>query len=238
MSNGKILCNSSNFHNVCKIPNTHDKFEEAHYFLHMMINNYHDAEGFRYNMNAFIQALRNVTFALQSEKKNIPDFDIWYEQMQKWMRESPLLKNFVDGRNIVVKRGNLSIKSEAYIGLFRYRKHKFGMMIPVNPFKSSTEILQFAEKHFFGYLIENDHSSVGEQSGVLRKWVVEDIGHNEVLQYCFEAWRMIGQLINEAHELLGLEFHIPTDCEDCPENYQVLLETDLDPKLAEKWGWY
>lgn len=237
MTEEQSVCYTSNYHSVCKIPNTHDKFEEAHYFLHMMINNYHDADAFRFNMNAFIQALRNITFALQSEKRNIPDFDMWYEEKQTWMKGSVLLKNFVEGRNIVVKRGNLAIKSEAHIGLFRYRKHKLGMIIPVNPFQSSEQLLRVAEEHFVGFLIDEDHSDIGEQCGILRKWVAEDIGEDEVLQLCFEAWRMIGQLLTDAHNLLGMEFYVPTDCEKRPENYQVMLETDLDPSLVEKWGW-
>jgi hypothetical protein len=129
MKEDNKICSSSNYHQVCAIPNSHDKFEEAHYFLQMMMINYHHADGFRYSMNAFIQALRNITFALQSEKRNIPDFDSWYVDRQKWMKENELLKKFVEGRNIVVKRGNLEIKSEAYIGLFR--KFKLGMAIPI-----------------------------------------------------------------------------------------------------------
>ncbi|PHG79761.1 hypothetical protein [Bacillus wiedmannii] len=237
MIESKNICSESNYHQVCKIPNTHDKFEEAHYFLHMMINHYHNADGFRFNMNAFIQALRNITFALQSEKRKIPNFDSWYEEKQKWMKESLLLRNFVEGRNIVVKRGNLAIRSEAHVGLFRYRKHKLGMIVPVNPFLSSEELLQNAEKYFVGFLIDKEHTAIGEQCGLSRKWVVEDIGEGEVLQLCFEAWRIIGQLLIEAHNLFDLEFHVPVDCEENPENYQVLLETDLNPKLIEEWGW-
>jgi hypothetical protein len=237
MLEDKMQCNMSNYHQICKIPNTHDKFEEAHYFLHMMINNYHDSDGFRFNMNAFIQALRNITFSLQSEKRNIPNFDTWYAEKQQWMKESLLLKNFIEGRNIVVKRGNLAIKSEAYIGLFRYRRHKLGMVIPVNPFISSKDLLKTAEEHYVGFLIDEEHSAIGEQCGILRKWVVEEIGEEEVLQLCFQAWRIIGQLITEAHQILDFEFNVPVDCEESPENYQVLLETDLNPKLAEIWGW-
>lgn len=237
MSKEKDSCNITNYHRVCKIPNTHDKFEEAHYFLYMMIYNYHSADGFRFNMNAFIQALRNITFSIQSEKRNIPNFDKWYEEKQQWMRDAPLLRKFVEGRNVVVKRGNLKIKSEAYIGLFRYREHKLGMLVPVNPFEDSKYLLRIAEEHYVGFLIDEEHSAIGEQCGILRKWVVEDIGDNEVLQLCFEAWRMIGVLLEEAHEKLGLDFNIPQDCEESPENYQVLLETDMNPTLVEKWGW-
>lgn len=203
----------------------------------MMINNYHDSERFRFNMNAFIQALRNITFALQYEKRKLPDFDLWYAKKQEWMRESPLLKKFIDGRNIVVKRGNLEIKSKAHIGLFRERNLKLGIAIPVNPFISSLNLLETAEKQFVGILIDGEHSAIGEQCGIHRKWVVEEIGEEEVLQLCFQAWRIIGQLIKEAHEILNHDFYLPEGCEESPKNYQVLLETDLNPDLAKEWEW-
>ena len=107
----------------------------------------------------------------------------------------------------------------------------------MNPFISSEYLLKTAEEHYVGFLIDEEHSAIGEQCGILRKWVVEEIGEDEVLQLCFQAWRIIGQLIKEAHQLLGFEFNIPDDCEENPENYQVLLETDLNPKLVEIWGW-
>jgi hypothetical protein len=52
-----------------------------------------------------------------------------------------------------------------------------------------------------------------------------------------EAWRMIKVLLNETHKLVELDFNIPHDFEESPENYQVMLETDLDPTLIKKWGW-
>ena len=33
---------------------------------------------------------------------------------------------------------------------------------------------------------DEEHSAIGEQCGILKKWVVEDIGENEILQLCFE----------------------------------------------------
>lgn len=231
------ICHTLNYHRECKIVNTHDKFEEAHYFLHKMLENYHNANEFRFNLNAFIQALRNITFALQSEKHNLPDFDKWYELKQIEMKQSELLKNFVEGRNIVVKRGNLEVTSEAVVGMFRYRKSKLGMVIPVDPFSSSEILLKHYQESFIGLFIDKEHSAIGEQLGVQRVWKVDSIGETEIIQLCFDAWRKIGEVVKEAHDLVGLEFHIPLDCEENPEEYQILLETDLNPKLIKKWGW-
>lgn len=67
----KKECNNLNYIYECPILNTHDKLEEAHYFFHMMMNSYHIADVFRYNLNAFIQSLRHTTFILQTEKKKM-----------------------------------------------------------------------------------------------------------------------------------------------------------------------
>ena len=49
----------------CPLAQSDDKFYEAHYFIGRMMDDYHDPAAFRYNLNAFLQALRSVTFVLQ-----------------------------------------------------------------------------------------------------------------------------------------------------------------------------
>jgi hypothetical protein len=49
-----------------------EALEEAHHFLHACERDYHSPSAFRLNLNAFIQAARNVTFRLQSLKAGIP----------------------------------------------------------------------------------------------------------------------------------------------------------------------
>ena len=82
----------------CPIPSTHDKYFEAEYFLTRMIKNYHNPFPFQFNLNAFIQALRNVSFMLQSEENKFTGFDEWYQRTRETMRANPLLKRFVEAR--------------------------------------------------------------------------------------------------------------------------------------------
>lgn len=233
----KNICPMQDFYHICPIVNTHDKFEEAHYFFHIMMFNYHDVDVFRYNLNAFVQSLRSVTFILQSEKDKIPDFDAWYEHKRVKMKENILLKNFVEGRNIVVHSGMLRAKSNASLGLFRGRKEKLCLSSHMSPFMDSKEFLQFAYEHFVGFLIDEEHSSIGEQLGIRREWIVEELGDSEVADLCYQAWINIGDVVKDAHKKLGFNFVIPQDCKDKLSVHQVLLETDLDPSLIEKWDW-
>src|ERR1039457_7241249 len=75
----------------CPIPATHDRVNECHYWWHEMARNYHEHNGFRWSLGAFIQAARSMTFMLQAEKGSFKDFG-WYEQWQSEARQEPLLR--------------------------------------------------------------------------------------------------------------------------------------------------
>ncbi len=111
----------------CPIPDTHQKFKEATYFLGKCAEHYHMPAEFQYNLNAFIQALRNTTFMLQSEPSKPEGFGSWYASKQAEMRQNDLLRRFVQARNIVVKQSSLKAQSTACSGLFRGRRFKLGM---------------------------------------------------------------------------------------------------------------
>lgn len=96
-----------------------EKLEEALYFLLQMRQNYIDRKHFIYNMNAFLNSARNVTFTLQEEIAHNPKFQAWYSSKQKEMREDKLMRFFIDLRDVSVHkegapRHSLSMKV-AYI---------------------------------------------------------------------------------------------------------------------------
>ncbi len=78
--------------NKCKIENTHKRLLESHRLWHQTLDNYFDPEAFRVYLNATIQALRNLTFALQNEKSEITGFDEWYTKWQDKMKKDSVMK--------------------------------------------------------------------------------------------------------------------------------------------------
>lgn len=126
----------------CPIAETDDKFTEAHYFIERMMVEYHDPMAFRYNLNAFLQALRNVTFVLQKDLSHRDGFQEWYPERREIMKADPLLRKFVDGRNVVVKQRSLEINSHAVIGFFRWRILKIGISMDVPTHVSSRHIVE------------------------------------------------------------------------------------------------
>jgi hypothetical protein len=73
----------------CPIPKTHRRLRQAHLLWHQTLEAYHDAERFRANLNSTIEALRNVTFILQSEKAAFASFDAWYGRWVELLKGDP-----------------------------------------------------------------------------------------------------------------------------------------------------
>ncbi|WP_057938817.1 hypothetical protein [Algoriphagus resistens] len=233
----RILCVGANYTKVCPILATHDTFEQAHYHLHQCILNYHNPSQFRFNLNSFIQSLRNITFALQSEKRKIPDFDVWYSKKQEQLKENDLLKKFVEGRNVVVKQGMLESKSKVSSGLFKFRKEKACVIMDIPPFTESKNVLELAKKIWIPGFVAPEHIFIGEEIGIKREWVIESISEKEIISECNSAWIALGNLVGEAHNKICVDFEFSDYCHHKYEEYQIMTETDLDPNLIYKWGW-
>ncbi len=223
----------------CPFLNTHDKFNEAHYFLSEIVTNYHEPEPFRWSLNAFLEALRSVTFVFQKETKRTTGIAKWYGTQQQTMRVDSLLRTFVEGRNIVVKEGMLKPTSTADIGLFRGRVLKLTFGMKVSPFVPSKVLLEQAQTVLIGTILDIEHSAIGEQLGVRRRWAVEQLGNDEVVSLCDRAWARIGTFFSDAHKLVGRKYDGPPDHghKDALPNFSILLESDVDPSLPSKWGW-
>lgn len=219
----------------CPLEETHDKYDEAHYFLEHMMLEWHRPGPLRWSMNAFLQALRNVTFYLQKQLAHEDGFRAWYEDQQAQMRADELLRKFVEGRNIVVKQRNLVAESVAQIGMFRYRKSKLGMLVPVPAYHPSEYILRVHAPKLG--LLDEEHSAIGEEYGVQRTWTVRELGEGNVLKLCDQAWAKIGHVLSAAHDFIGGKWEPPSPHGHDPAFCDLLTETDVDPSLVEKWGW-
>lgn len=76
------------------------------------LESYSSPEDFRIEINACIQALRNVPFALQADKARIPNFDHWYRGWQLRMRADEKMRWSVEARNTIVKAKDLELHSK------------------------------------------------------------------------------------------------------------------------------
>jgi hypothetical protein len=88
-----------------------------------------------------------------------------------------------------------------------------------------------------GFFLDEEHSQPWEQFGVHRTLSVEELGEPEVLGQCVQALNYVGTVLEEAHQFFGAGVD-STVVELDMLRTQTLLETDVDPSLVAKWGWY
>jgi hypothetical protein len=220
---------------ACPIPDTHDKFEEAHYFLHRAISEFHLPEMFRWNLNAFLQALQSVTSVLRSELAHRPGFKPWYATHSQEMMEDALLRRFLDGRNLIVHRRRLLARSTAHLGAFRGTRLKRALELPVDVDMPSADALRRFAGLDIGFL-GADHES-GELLGIRRRWVVDELSEEteDLILTCHRAWTRVGTVVRAAHEWRGGSFpgYEEDDARHIPPNYDLLLEVDV-PGLSSE----
>ena len=221
----------------CPIPASHEKYVEAHYFLSRTISEYHNPDTFRANLNAFLQALRSVTFMIQSEMADIEGFKEWYKDQQEAMRQDPLLRRFVRGRDMVVHQGMLNAKSKVEVGLFRGTTLKLAITSDLPATVPSEQALRWGVQGFVGSILDKAHSAIDEQIGVRRSWVVEELGEEEIIGVCDRAWSRIGNVLAGAHALVHSRFEAPPEEVHDMDHASLLVESDVDPTLPRKWSW-
>lgn len=224
----------------CELIATDDKFDEAHYFLSQMFHEFHEPQAFRWNLNAFLQALRSVTLMIQSELKGRERFGPWWTAWQTRLRADPLMVRFVEGRNVTVHKGLLNRHSQVKAALFADLRLKMAIEYPLKVDTPTSLLLERAAKHLDGLLITKEHPRVGEQLGIVRTWIIEELSPDEeVVMVGDRALSRISKVVASAHEFLGLRRQpLQEDTHaHAVSRIKTLLETDLDPLLPLKRGW-
>ena len=63
-------------------------------------------EEFNFELCSFVEATRNITFAMQKDYANNLKFKEWYIKKQEEMKKDKLLNFFIKKRNLIVKEGD------------------------------------------------------------------------------------------------------------------------------------
>lgn len=202
------------------------RLHEAFTHWHHAAKSYEDPEQFRIYLNACIQALRNTTFVLQKQKRQIPNFDTWYTQWQNYLKSNPIMKWCVAARNTIVKQGDLETHSTAracYLSSYIDPPQKD---FNVDPF---TETVTIAEK------IADKLPIDLKQTGYLkveRRWVSDDLPEYELLEVLAYAFSILSHLVEDAQVQRGpLALKITPD-----EN--IILSQGLFPACMSSFSNY
>jgi hypothetical protein len=177
----------------CPFPSCHGRLIEAHTLWHEALSGYHDPGQFVLRINPLIQAMRNVTFALQKEISG-RGLDDWYETWRSRMKDDPRMRWALQARNHVVKEGDLVAHSTARAWLAGDRIRSRPAEFPVAATASAAEIAR--SLHLPGI------EETVRREGVLvveRRWVVDDLPEEELLDLLAHVFARLAELVADAH---------------------------------------
>lgn len=183
--------------------------------LSICLNNcfetYFDPELFRLNLNQFLQTQRTVTFLIQKEKANIPEFDAWYNNFTASWHSDEIMTWAKNSRNIVEKQGDLEIYSTITVSLiFSYfEKEDIDLVVekPSLLAYNIKKLTRFALKKLPSHLL--DSSAIR----ITRKWISSNLPKYELLQ----AMQYVYARLYECCKSLDLHLSIsPTETKAPP----------------------
>ncbi|MFF4879711.1 hypothetical protein [Micromonospora sp. NPDC000668] len=155
-----------------------------------------DPEGFRLNLNALVQNLRNVTWLLQKQKNSLPEFQSWYGDWQSSVKSDPVMTWVVKARNRIVKEADLEIYSEARVRVSRDWTHEYENTFNFPPRFRNRDILR-------AILTRNAIAPEGTIS-VNRRWVDQLLPDWELLDATSRAYGHLTQVVQTAHRKAGV----------------------------------
>ena len=187
----------------CPIPLAHRRLRDAHLLWHQALACYHDAERFRANLNATIEALRNVTFALQKERDAFEDFDAWYTPWQARLKADPKAKWLHDARVTVVHQGDLESYSYAEVRLVTYSEHIVSKIeIPIQT--PASVVLR--NPSVLGVFNDLKTKSIDPGEAALyieRRWSTQNLDGEEILSALAHVYGLLADLVLDGHIHLG-----------------------------------
>ncbi|MBO4140068.1 hypothetical protein J5U46_07910 [Micromonospora tulbaghiae] len=179
----------------------------------MTAESYMSPDGFRLNLNALIQNLRNVTWLLQKRKSNFANFQEWYGAWQDSVKSDPVMGWIVQARNRIVKEADLEIHSEAKVRISLDWTHEFEKTLQFPPRFNTRQILA-------GILTANAIPPAGTIT-INRRWVDRGLPEWELLDATSHAYDQIARVIYTTHQEAGVQ-----SC-DLPSRQTSCVSSDI-----------
>jgi hypothetical protein len=226
---------------ACPVPNAHDKANEAHYFLHQMMEHYHDCSRFRYSLSAYLQAARSITLMLQAELAHRGGFAKWYAPWQKKMAENADLKLLNSERVRVVHQEALVPASSMFFGAFELGREKTGFSgFPLDPTQDSIPALIETRAHFERGIGKHNfldpcRSSNCVEYGLTREWSLPDLKGVELTEFCTKTFAALIEVLSDAHKWCGAAYEPEVKCDHRSKKYRALRESQVFPEVERAW---
>ena len=173
---------------------------DCHVHWHASLDEYMEPQGFRLNLNALIQALRNVTFMLQKQKANLPDFIEWYPAWQESVKGDEVMSWVVRARNRIVKEADLELNSTARLIVALDWLNGGEKVFSMPPRWTPGDIAQMLVRKGIPSGLEEGESTLT----VERRWVDRLLPDRELLAACAHAMGELTRVLRTAHESCGV----------------------------------
>lgn len=142
---------------------------------------YFQPDEFRRNCNQFLTTSRTVTFLIQKEKSNIPDFDAWYAAniVTEWSVD-PMMRWSKDSRNHIEKEGDLDLHSELAVTLIYSYDEEDDVAIECGV----SELVGASVRHLTRLAEKRLPTGVADAAvlRIRRRWVAASLPDRELLQ--------------------------------------------------------
>lgn len=225
----------------CPVPMTEDRLMECFHNIERLEHDYHNPRTFRFSLNALLASLSSVSAIAQKEIEQKGDVNQW-NVARKPFKSDPWLGAAKGARNITLHQKAIFNGSKVYMGLYRWRGLKLTLIQDVPGDIHSSEILErWCNSEMGRMMLDPGHTAIGEEYGVLREYWIKEISTEEdALTSMRRALLRAHDLVVAAHDIYSVKLeHISDDCLESADldKVRILLESDADPTLPEKWGW-
>jgi hypothetical protein len=212
----------------CSMPGMHDRIEESRYFFGRMLETYHSPDEFRWNLHAFLQAIKSFVLIGNIESQNAASFSGVRRAIEE-LKSLPDWPELSKLRDEIAHKEPLLANSSMMIGMYRGTRLKLAFRIPVPTHVPSW--IAIARSRNESIFVSPDRGDIGEQIGLEREWRLPRFDR-EMAQVCYEVLNQCGKVMQAApgHENLagvcaGLEI----------EPHRMMLEHQLFPEISAAW---
>ncbi len=202
-----------------------DRWSECHWHIHQMEANYHTPDLFRYSLNSFIRAIKEIPQILKMELQNHSHYKKTFKPLIDSMKKDELMSLLNKKRDFIVHRGMLEVSSHGNVGATEGRIIKISSGFQVAPYESTIE----AYERFKAKCRENKviRGMLGPDCDswpfVRREWKIPEFPDIELLELSINAWRLIGEVISSIVVKLGGEdMDLSFSCRHDPEKVKTV----------------
>lgn len=174
---------------------------------------YFSPDRFRQNTNQFLQTSRTVTFIIQKNKSEIPDFDSWYKAnvLQPWATDS-VMSWAKDARNVIEKEGDLDMQSTLQVAVLYSYISEEDMVLEV----TRKELLQASIEQLLNAARRTLPPGVADAAllKIQRRWVANTLPNRELIfafTYAYsQLYRICSALATHLNSALDPSIPHPT----------------------------